>query len=193
MTDSREEGDYEVHLTVHFSDSAADELATFARLHGYKFLHVLLDAGISPSQPMLSWRQRDGVKEALRRSAFITDALKRRGLEVARLKVEGRPELNVGARYLEAHFKVELDDGRLRELTSLASELGVHLSRTARSRSAGTEQRFLTARGRTMPATERFFDGAEAALRRRGWRLLSKEREAVLYDSNLDLDQGWST
>jgi hypothetical protein len=109
-----------------------------------------------------------------------------------RLKIEGKPEANSDALYFEAHFKVELDEGKESELQPLARELGVHLSRSAFARSAGKQQRFLTARQRTHAGALASFERVETTLISRGWRVLSVDREAVLYDSNLALDEGWS-
>jgi hypothetical protein len=55
------------------------------------------------------------------------------------------------------------------------------------------EQRFLTARQRTLASALVSFEKIETALASRGWHILSVDREAVLYDSNLALDEGWST
>jgi hypothetical protein len=183
----------EVHLTVELGERHSGELAAFARAHDCAFLHVLLEAGAHSSQPMLSWRQAGGVPSALGRAAALTEALERAGMKTLRVKVEAKAELTTTARYYEAHFKVELDEGRAAELPLLARELGVHLSRNALSRSAGKERRFLTARHDTFEGAFDAFARVEAGLATRGWHLLGAEREAVVYDSNLGLDAGWST
>jgi hypothetical protein len=183
----------EVHLTVELGGNDPDVLAALAREHGCRFLHVLLDTGSHPSQPMLSWRQVGGVDVALKRAAELAQVLEHQGMKLLRAKIEGKPEVHTDAQYFEAHFKVELDDGKASELRSLARELDVHLSRSAYARSSGKEQRFLTARQRTFASALVSFEKVESTLNARGWRVLSVDREAVLYDSNLALDQGWST
>lgn len=184
---------YEVHLTVQLNQRGAEDLATFASAHGCRFLHIVLEAGTHPSQPMLSWRQAQGLDEAMRRAAALSDDLERQGMKLARLKVEAGLAAISEAEYFEAHFKVELDDGQASELQDLARRLGVHLSRNARQRALGSQQRFLTARHPARSGAECLFDSVEAALRRGPWRLVSAEREAVLHDSNLALDDAWST
>jgi hypothetical protein len=184
---------HEVHLTVELGGKDPDVLATLARVHGCRFLHVLLDTGTHPSQPMLSWRQAAGIDTALKRAAELAQALEHQGMKLLRTKIEGKLEVTVDAQYFEAHFKVELDDGKASELQPLARELGVHLSRSAFARSAGKELRFLTARQRTFANALESFERVETTLTSRGFRVLSVDREAVLYDSNLGLDEGWST
>jgi hypothetical protein len=181
----------EVHLTVELGANDPAVLAALARVHGCRFLHVLLDTGVHPSQPMLSWRQVASIATALKRAAELALALQRQGMKLLRLKIEGKPEANSDALYFEAHFKVELDDGKESELQPLARELGVHLSRSAFARSAGKQQRFLTARQCTLAGALASFERVESTLISRGWRVLSVDREAVLYDSNLELDEGW--
>jgi len=183
----------EVHLTVELEGKDPDVLAALARFHGCRFLHVLLDTGMHPSQPMLSWRQAAGVDTALKRAAELAQALELQGMKVLRVKIEVKPDVAVEARYFEAHFKVEFDDGKVSELQPLARELGVHISRSAFARSAGKEQRFLTARQRTLTSALESFERVETTLTSRGWRVLSVDREAVVYDSNLALDEGWAT
>lgn len=184
---------HEVHLTVELGGKDPTVLAALARGHGCRFLHVLLDTGTHASQPMLSWRQGAGIATALQRAAELAQTIEDQGMKLLRIKIEAKLEVAVDARYFEAHFKVELDDGKAPELQPLARELGVHLSRSAFARSAGKEQRFLTARQDTLAGALVSFERVETALISRGWRVLSVEREAVLYDSNLGLDNGWST
>jgi len=181
----------EVHLTVDLEGKHPDLLAALARAHGCRFLHVLLDAGTHPSQPMLSWRQAAGVDTALKRVAELTRALELQGMRVLRVKIEVKPDASVQPLYFEVHFKVELDRGKASELQALARELDVHVSRSAFARRAGKEQRFLTARARTLANALVSFENIETTLASRGWQVLSGDREAVLYDSNLALDEGW--
>jgi len=192
MPNLAEEKAYEVHLTVQLNGQEPEALASFAKEYGCRFLHLLLDAGTCPSQTMLSWRQSQGVDAALRRSAILVAELERRGMASARIKVEAEAVAAAEAEYFEAHFKLEFDEAQAPELARLAKELGAHMSRNARSRIGGKQQHFLTARERTGDQAQRSFDRVEAALKSGGWRLLSVEREAVLYDSNFGLDEGWA-
>ena len=183
----------EVHVTIELGGQDPGVLVAVARAHGCRFLHVLLDAGTHPSQPMLSWRQAAGVDTALKRAAHLAQTLELQGMKVSRIKIEGKLEAAVQAQYFEAHFRVELDAGKASELQPLARELGVHLSRSAFARSVGKEQRYLTARQRTLASALVSFEEIETTLASRGWHILSVDREAVIYDSNLALDEGWST
>lgn len=171
-----------------------EALSALAQGWGCRFLHVVLDSGSHPSQPMLSWRQAEGVDAALERTRTLAHECERRGMSVLRVKVEVDQAYPHGLvpRYLEAHFKLELEAGHTRALECLAAELGIHLSRNASWRQAGKERRFLTARERDATAARALFDRVEAALVGADWPLVEVQREAVLFDSNLALDEGWA-
>lgn len=183
----------EVHLTVQLEGRDPEVLAAVARAHGCRFLHVVLDSGVHPSQPMLSWRQAATVDNALQRAAELEQVLTVEGMKLVRTKIELMLEAAVEARYFEAHFKIELDEGALGQLQLLARELGVHVSRSAYARGSGKERRFLTARHGTRSLALAFFERVNSELLSRGFRVLDVDREAVVYDSNLALDDGWST
>ena len=182
-------------MTVRPGTQTPEALSALAQGWGCRFLHVVLASGSHPSQPMLSWRQAQGLSAALARTRSLAHELERHGLSVLRVKVEvdaAHPH-GLVPRYLEAHFKLELEQGRTTALERLAAELGVHLSRNASWRQSGKERRFLTARERDATLARTHFDRVEAALVGADWPLVEVQREAVLFDSNLALDEGWAT
>jgi hypothetical protein len=103
----------EVHLTVELGGKDPDVLAALARVHGCRFLHVLLDTGTHPSQPMLSWRQAAGIDTALKRAAQLGQALEHQGMK--------RPSRSrVEAFSLRRESKPKADDRRSRTYGSRA-------------------------------------------------------------------------
>jgi hypothetical protein len=193
---------YEVHATIELNGHAPDTLAGFANTNGYRFLHIQLAAGSHASQPMLSWRQSGGTDAILNRVASVSSELEFLAMKVVRTKIEVHFETLVPdgtPRYFEAHFKVAFEEGQETRLEQLARELGIHLSRNARSNSGNRDgnrkgnrvERFLTAREPSLVTARDTFARVEQELRREGWHLVEVQQEAVLYDSNLDLDKGW--
>ena len=85
-------GSYEVHVNVQLNGNAPEKLAAFAEARGYHYLHILLDQGQTPRQPMLSWRQAAGVDAALldarEQFAAVQLALDPAGFEVLKLHRE---------------------------------------------------------------------------------------------------------
>lgn len=186
---------HEVHVTVDLRGHDLSELAAFARARDYRLLHIVLESGDHASQPMLSWHQLGNVADVLGRSVDTARELESLGMRLARVKIEvdsgsGAAER---AQYHEAHFKLELSDDRSAELAELARELGVHMSRNALWRAGSRSQRFLTARAAERHVALRLFDHVEQALRDGDWKVVAVHREAVLHDSNVSLDDGWST
>src|SRR5690606_23613840 len=54
-------GDFEIHITAY--EQHADKLAALAAERGVKFLHIVLDRGSYPSQPMLTLTGRGSLAE----------------------------------------------------------------------------------------------------------------------------------
>ncbi|PWU46504.1 hypothetical protein DLE60_34565 [Micromonospora globispora] len=199
-------GLFEIHLTVAAAD--ADRLAAFAERHGVKVVHILLDRGRRPAQPMLSLRTSGSLDDAMEVARRWQGTLHDERLPVTRLKVEAAPG-NTGVpdddsrpvqpddRYFEHHVKLVLSDAnehRLVALTELAAPYNARLSRNARrERDDGRHERFITQRchgvGRT--SARRCLDALVADLRAGGHEIASVEAEYVVHDSCLSLDDGW--
>jgi hypothetical protein len=212
-------GDFEIHLTV--SDMDAGALAGFAEEHGLKLLHIVLDRGSQPSQPMLTIvgsGTLDRQRGAAERWAEKLTAAK---LRVSRVKIEaapwndGVPTTDAEAaeqppvcthkfgdrapRYFEHHIKLLLPDGdveRVVALTDLVSPLGARPSRNARRKRAdGREERFLTQRCAKvgLETARGRLEQLESTLLNAGYEILAIEQEYVVHDDNLNLDDGWFT
>lgn len=167
----------EVHITV--------EDAQVLVPQGFHITHVQLDAVGQPTQTMLTGRVAAAGLPALLTAA---EAHAARVPGACRLKVELSPgAVPPGSRrYDEVHFKLRVEAAMEVTLRALAREHRAHLSRSP----AGEGARFVTLRARPGTLT----DAAarlEGALRASGVVVLRRLDEAVVYDSNLALDEGW--
>ncbi|ROR42089.1 hypothetical protein [Kitasatospora cineracea] len=198
-------GPYETHLTL--APAEAGALAGWAAAHGLEFTHILLARGRHPSQPMLSWRAEGTLAAQHRRAAAETARLRAAGFTPVRVKIEAAPwvpgvpgtdaeaERADPAHYFEHHVKIRLAPGTPRAaLARAASGHGAHVSWNARrTEPDGHRQYFVTQRchrvGLTTAAAR--LDRLTAALSTAGFPPLKTEREYVVHDSALALDDGW--
>ncbi|MET8150161.1 nucleotidyl transferase AbiEii/AbiGii toxin family protein [Actinoplanes sp. NPDC049668] len=201
------DGTFETHITV--ASGQAANLAAFAAEHGLKFVHIALDRGDTPSQPMLTL---DGSGALDRQRASVRDwceRLRAAGIHPLRTKIEatpwsaGVPQTDPQAhdepaeRYFEHHVKVRLPAERVVDqlaVTDVAERHGARLSRNARRLGPdGGHERFVNQRchrvGRAT-AAERL-DALVRDLRTAGHDVVSVEQEYVVHDSRIDLDRGW--
>lgn len=172
-------GEFEAHITVRCDDDGAAPAARLERwsaARGWKFTHIVLARGRTPSQPMLTLRGGGSYEEQLGACRRACAALRDAGFVPVRVKIEVAPWASVvprsdeqarqpagsaggqegaGERYFEHHLKVRLDPAgpdaaaRLRALTATAVAHGAHLSWNARRTLAGDdrrEERFVTQR-----------------------------------------------
>lgn len=183
---------YETHVTVRCPDP--EELA---RLESWsverelKLTHIVLARGRMASQPMLTLPGRDGHEVLVAR-------LHAAGFDPVRVKVETVPwttdRPGPGGGYFEHHVKLRLPaDYDRAALESLVVPHGAHVSWNARRALPGARQeRFVTQRWRgTAAEAGAACDGLVAALAGAGYEIRSEEREFVLYDSDLSVDNGW--
>src|SRR5690606_3606256 len=192
---------YETHVTVRCPTPAeAERLRRWARAAGIKLTHIVLARGRMREQPMLTLsgsRTWAGERE---RAGRVAARLRADGFEVVRVKTESAPwapEVPQGpcgdGRYFEHHVKLLLDaDTDLQALAARVVPHGAHLSWNARRlREGARHERFVTQRCHGVDPA-----GAEGALHEllaglEGFDVLSVEREFVLYDSDVSVDDGW--
>lgn len=203
------DGTFETHITVAAGD--AEGLSAFAAEHGLKFLHIELDRGCTPSQPMLTLRGSGAFDQQQADVRDWCERLQAVGIRPVRVKIEvtpwsaGVPQTDLEAReepaerYFEHHIRVRLPSERVADLlavTDIAERHGARLSRNARRRGpGGGHERFVNQRCRPVgraAATERL-DALVADLRAAGQEVESVEQEYVVHDSHLGLDRGWLT
>lgn len=201
-------GEFETHLTVASLEPASQiALTTWARDHGMKFLQIELAAGLTPIQPMLSWRGNGSRTSQMVRIQSVSDELTKAGFRITRSKLEASPcnddipenDTDVehdATRYFEHHVKLLLSHDDTSRVQQIAQQHEAHLSRNAFvQREDSLSERFVTQRcwnvGRK--TAQRRLDGLLSELQRAALTIIESEAEYVVYDSNLSLDAGWIT
>jgi hypothetical protein len=193
---------YESHVTVRCAGPADWlRLRRWAASAGLKLTHIVLARGRTPEQPMLTLSGSSSYVEQAERVRDVVAGLHADGFDPVRVKTECTPwAAEVPARldgdderYFEHHVKLLLDAGT--DLAALAARVmphGAHLSwNAARVRAGARHERFVTQRCSGVGA-----GGAGRALERLLTELgdfvvLGVEREFVLHDSDLSVDDGW--
>ncbi|GAA4085516.1 hypothetical protein [Actinomadura miaoliensis] len=200
-------GEFETHLTVRcHGDEEIEALARWAADHGLKFAHIVLDRGRVCSQPMLTQRTSGTLAQARTAAERAADDLRAGGFTVRRTKIEAAPwndgvpasDADAGGPYyFEHHIKLLLEAGD--DTAALAASVAphaAHLSRNARRvRADGRRERFVTQRCHGVGARTagRRLDALTAVLSARGHGIASVEREFVVFDDDVSLDDGWIT
>ncbi|MFC9811115.1 hypothetical protein ACFVJM_03445 [Streptomyces virginiae] len=192
MIDSMHE--YETHVTVRCPDAAElARLDAWAAARELKVTHIQLARGRMVSQPMLTLRDRTGHER-------LVPQLRADGFDPVRIKVETVPWTTdlpgPGGGYFEHHVAVLLPaDFDRPALEALVAPHGAHLSWNARRVGGGGRHvRFVTQRWRGAAGAAgagAAFDALVEALGAAGYAMGSGEREFVLYDSDLSVDDGW--
>lgn len=201
-------GEIETHLTVHLSETKTiAELQTWGAAHGLKCLHIILEQGNAPSQPMLTKRAGSKLSDEFAAASRLKELLISEGFPVLRIKIEAAPwneDVPQSAaevieqspeRYFESHIRIlcgkEADNSELIEAVTPHS---AHLSRNAlRQRENDSEERFVTQRSAKVGYVEsrRRLNAILSAIRNLGYTVIDVEEEYVVYDSNLEIDAGW--
>lgn len=195
-------GQFETHVTV--TADAPDALAHWASNRGLRFVHILLDAGRTRSQPMLTWPGRGTLADQQAAARALVHELAAAGFAVERVKIEAAPdnddipESDADAdpgRYFEHHVKLLLPAAADTDaLAALAARHAARLSRNARrARADGRAERLVTQRchraGRATAAAA--LASLVSALTAAGFEVLEVEAEYVLTDTAPGLDAGW--
>jgi hypothetical protein len=172
----------------------------------WKFLHIVLERGAIPTQPMISYRGQGGLSEQVEVAQATAQELERSGFSVTRIKIEAAlensdiPCSNVAAQdfpncYFEYHLKLLLAMEMARStLIDLVQPYGAHLSQNARrQRSDGQGEYFVTQRcgGVGLRLAQQRFQDLAKVVADQGYFVISSHGEYVVYDSNIDLDRGW--
>lgn len=201
-------GDFEAHITIRAGEAeTVAALERYAARHGMKFTHIVLMRGRIPDQPMVTVR-RSGTAPAVREWIHtVAGALSAAGFEVTRVKLEATPWSEgvpgtdaaaevLGSRYyFEHHIKLLLPAGA--EPSRVAATVTghrAHVSANARRiRPDGRAERFVTQRCRAVGDRTAEARLADLLAVLTDYRILSVEREFVVYDSNEAADEGWIT
>ncbi|MDX2563259.1 hypothetical protein PV371_26875 [Streptomyces sp. TX20-6-3] len=185
---------YETHVTVRCrTEGEWAGLGAWAAERGLKLTTIVLARGRTPVQPMLTLPDRTS-------HPAVVDKLREAGFEPVRVKVETVPwstePVGPGGGYYEHHLKLALPAAYDRAaLEALVMPLGAHVSWNARRvlpGPGGRHERFVTQRHPgPADAAGRACDALVATLIAAGHELVAQERELVLSDSDLSLDDGW--
>ncbi len=191
---------YESHVTVRCSgpDESA-RLGRWAAAGGFKLTHIVLARGRMRDQPMLTLSGSPSYSCESARVRDVAARLRTDGFDPVRVKIESSPWAPEvprrpcdDGRYFEHHVKLRLTaDTDLAALAARVVPHDAHLSWNARRVRGQHHERFVTQRCHAVDA-----DGAGRALERllaelRGCEVLSVEREFVLHDSDVSVDEGW--
>jgi hypothetical protein len=204
-------GVFETHLTVRLPGrlGEGDEgLARWGESRGMKCAEILLDRGVTPQQPMLTYHGSGVVPTQLALAQRRVGELREDGFDVVRVKVEAAPwnedvpqsaaeasALMLGC-YFEHHVKLVLaDDAEVEEVRRIGTRHAGHVSRNARrGLHDGRHERFLTQRCRLVgrPEAHGRLEALLDALVRAGHHVMEVEEEFVVHDDNPGLDRGWA-
>ncbi|MEV0937515.1 hypothetical protein ACIBMX_02450 [Streptomyces phaeochromogenes] len=197
-------------MTVRCASAAESErLRCWAAGAGLKLTHIVLARGRMPSQPMVTLTGSPSYAAESARAREVAAHLRADGFVPVRVKIESSPwapevprePCGTGGdeRYFEHHVKLLLDaDTDLDALAARVVPHGAHLSWNARrvrdSEIGGTgrrHERFVTQRCRGVDAegAGRLLELLLAELC--GFEVADVEREFVLHDSDLSVDDGW--
>jgi hypothetical protein len=208
MHDMEFTGEFETHLTISLDKTNRIEaLQDWAAQHNLKCLHIVLDRGVTVSQPMLTRYGRGGLSGELAKAERLKEELNGAGFSVTRIKIEAAPwnqdipqsaseaALHPADRYFEHHIKLLLEpEPDIRALTELAERHSADLSRNAlRHRSDHRQERFVTQRCQwgSRGEAQRQLEALVKEIAARDYAILEVEEEFVVYDSNLATDAGW--
>lgn len=160
-----------------------------------------------PSQPMTASYHQGTVKNVLLDVQKLAQQLINGGFEVTRIKIEAmvnnhdvpvvddEAKLHPPTNYFEFHVKATLPaDFNLEALRIFCWKYNAHLSANAcKQQVNGQQQRFITMRlyGVGRCSAQASFDALLTALKAEGLKLSQPQKEYTVYDSNLNLDQGW--
>jgi hypothetical protein len=200
-------GEFETHITVHLEDpQSIAALRVWGKGRGLKCIHIVLDRGVTVSQPMLTRRGRGTLSGELAAAMRVAGELNAGGVPVIRVKLEAAPwnqdvpqsiEEAAGHSdlYFEHHVKLLLpSDADTSRLAITAEQHGSHLSRNAlRLRQDGHQERFVTQRCRNVGRDEarKRLDDLLNAITPFRFAILDVEEEYVVFDSNIGVDAGW--
>lgn len=162
-------GELETHLTVCLSkEKSIDKLRDWGAARGLKCLHIVLEQGNTPSQPMLTRRSTGKLTDEIAAAEHLKELLIAGGFPVSRIKIEAAPwnedvpqaaaeiKDHLLQRYFESHIRILCSKkANKSELIETITKHSAHLSRNAlRRRDDELEERFVTQRFREGGYTE---------------------------------------
>ncbi|MCX5211499.1 hypothetical protein OG689_19780 [Kitasatospora sp. NBC_00240] len=206
-TDALFTGEFEIHVTVRCEGRELDRLDRWAADRGLKLTHIVLARGRTTSQPMLTLGGPGTLREQRETARATAEDLRDAGFEPIRVKIEAAPwaggvpasdaeAARLGpAFHFEHHLKVRLGPGAGREdLAAVSGGHTAHVSWNARRTDrAGRQERFVTQRchGVGLETAGRRLARLVDAVSGAGFEIVAVEREFVVHDSDVTVDDGW--
>lgn len=201
-------GQFESHYTITAGgDKSIRLLEGAATVLGLKLTHIVLHSGSHPSQPMLTGHGSGTLSDQLVEARQVCSALAEQGWMVNRVKIEagienaGVPSSDEAAGamdricHFEHHIKLSLPlSADLDQLIETIKPCRAQLSRNAlRTRTDGRQERFVTQRcyGVGCESAGLQFNALLNLVAIQAFEIVDVEREYVVYDSNVSLDDGW--
>lgn len=199
-------GEFETHITLALTgENEFQALREWSEPRHLKCTHIVLEKGVTASQPMLTQESVGTLEETQQLAVTLRDQCELADFPVCRVKLEvppwnpGVPQTTADAhpseRYFEHHIELLIpSDSELHSLREAIKTHKAHLSRNARrTRSDGGHERFVTQRCYSVGRQEakQAFDALMREVQSHAFQVLETEEEFVVYDSNLALDAGW--
>jgi len=209
-------GLFEIHITVNYlpRDTEQTHFKAICKKSAVKPVLIELPSGQHPNQLMTSSFHHGSLLDTHMKAFSISQIFIREGYDIQRSKIEamcsttGVPltdedsNLMSKANYFEFHIKLELLPEQISPLQKICQTYKAHLSKnafktttpaTTTTNNNETHHRFVTLRlfrvGKNTALGQ--FDACVSALEQEGFKIVTKQREYSVYDSNVLLDIGW--
>lgn len=173
---------------------------------GIKSVLIELPQGVVAKQLMTASYHRGTLISVKQEAYSLAREFDLAGFKIARVKIEAMvnnqdvpisdiqaqvlPETN----YFEFHVKVTLAPTNIEMLAQLCQQHDAHLSANAfKYQSHGQQQRFITMRmyGIGLHTAQLRFNTLLSVLRAKNIKLSQPQQEYSVFDSNINLDNGW--
>jgi len=202
-------GTFEAHITIKADNlDLKSKFSLLCQKIDLKCVFIELPKGVTRSQVMTASYHHGAFKDVLQQINQIAQYIVNADFEVTRIKIEAMvsnqdiPVLDIEAQklpktnYFEFHVKAILSaDENLEVLRKYCLQHDAYLSKNAFKKLVdGTQERFITMRiyGLGYKSAQTHFDNLIAFLKYKGFKLSQQQREYTVYDSNLNLDAGWT-
>ena len=202
-------GTFEAHITIKAVNSELKQnFSLLCQKLNVKCIFIELPQGVIRSQMMTASYHHGTFKDVLQQINQIADIIISADFEVTRIKIEAMvsnqdiPMSDIKAQklsksnYFEFHVKAILSASEnLEALKKYCLQHNAHLSKnTFKKLIDGKQERFITMRiyGLGYKSAQTRFDNLILYLKSKGFKLSQQQREYTVFDSNLNLDAGWT-
>ena len=192
----------EIHITLsRIPTEDLDSFKSYITSKGFKFTHIVLDYGDTPSQPMITKRiESDDLQETLLSVEESIKDIYGYDTSINRVKVECSPYVDINeikgavSIYFEHHVKLEFSENIPEIVKIIAKKRDAHMSRNAfKHLQDGKFEMFLTQRYYAIPVHEAIekFNDLRTDLQLVNQTIVDYEQEMAIHDSGEDIDRGW--